>query len=57
MRTPDLDPSVLTVDEVRTIWNLAIEVRAGRRPIDQANAMHELRRVLSRHAKAWRAEK
>lgn len=52
-----LDPSVLTVDEARTIWNLAIEVRTGRRKIDRANAMHELRRVLSRHAKDWRAGK
>ena len=52
-----LDPSKLTADEARTIWNLAIEIRSGRRPIDQANAMHELRRVLSLHAKAWRAEK
>ena len=51
------DPSVLTVDEARTIWNLAIEVRTGRRKIDRANAMHELRRVLSRHAKDWRAGK
>ena len=52
-----LDPSALTVDEARTIWNLAIEARAGRRKIGRANAMHELRRVLSLHAKDWKAEK